>query len=56
MFPRRSKIGFHCTELLFQKDRHGYLTGVTAIDDNVKLSSFISVFKKRWKDQYVERY
>ena len=27
-----------------------------AIDDNVKLSSFISVFKKRLKDQYVERY
>ena len=27
-----------------------------ATDDNVKLSSFISVFKKRLKDQYVERY
>ena len=27
-----------------------------AIDDNVKLSSFISVFKKRLKDQYGERY
>ena len=27
-----------------------------AIDDNVKLSSFITVFKKRLKDQYVERY
>ena len=26
------------------------------IDDNVKSSSFISVFKKRLKDQYVERY
>ena len=27
-----------------------------AIDDNVKLSSSISVFKKPLKDQYVERY
>ena len=27
-----------------------------AIDDNVKSSFFISVFKKRLKDQYVERY
>ena len=26
------------------------------IDDNVKLSSSISVFKKRLKDQYFERY
>ena len=25
-----------------------------AIDDNVKLSSFISVFKKQLKDQYVK--
>ena len=27
-----------------------------AIDDNVKLSSFVTVFKKLLKDQYVERY
>ena len=27
-----------------------------AIDENVKLSSYISVFKKRLKEQYVERY
>ena len=27
-----------------------------AIDDNVKLTSSISVFKKRLKDQYVKRY
>jgi len=32
-----------------------HLSGIR-IDDNVKLSSSISVFKKRLKDQYFERY